>query len=248
MSKTTEHSGNLCNQIIQNLSLSILAEKYDLWTNYSNYNNINNKLGIELFKGNKIHNKTITMKCDNYMNYYNNNIENNANFNFMNCFFQNEEITTILHKHLKDKMKNIINKNPYKERYNNNNDIFIHIRLGGGSVRRLNVGLKYYIYFINSLNYDNIYIGSDNFNDNIIKEIKNLYPTVILFKENPIETIQFGSTCKNIVLSHGSFSAVIGYLGFFSNIYFLNREPGWCPLGMFINKGFIPIDPLDIKS
>jgi len=26
--------------------------------------------------------------------------------------------------------------------------------------------------------------------------------------------------CKNIILSHGSFSAVIGYLGFFSKIYY----------------------------
>ena len=59
---------------------------------------------------------------------------------------------------------------------------------------------------------------------------------------NPIETIQFGSTCKNIILSHGSFSAVIGYLGFYSNIYYMNKNSTWCPLGIFINKGFIPIN------
>lgn len=35
-----------------------------------------------------------------------------------------------------------------------------------------------------------------------------------------IHTIQFASTCKHIVLSHGSFSAVIGYLAFFSNVYY----------------------------
>lgn len=53
MSKTTNCNGRLCNQIIRNLALSILAEKYDLYVEYSNYDNINNKLGIELFIGNK---------------------------------------------------------------------------------------------------------------------------------------------------------------------------------------------------
>lgn len=47
-------------------------------------------------------------------------------------------------------------------------------------------------------------------NDELIKTLKTLYPSIIFIDKNPIETIQFGSTCKNIILSHGSFSAVIG--------------------------------------
>ena len=168
MSKTTGGNGRLCNQIIRNLALSILAEKYDLYVEYSNYDNINNKLGIELFVGNKKHDKTVTINNNNYMNYFNNNIKNNYNFNFMKAYFQTEEITTILHKHLTNKMKNIIDKNPYKERYKNNNDIFLHIRLS--DAKQWNVGIDYYIHCINSLKYDNIYIGSDNFNDELIKK------------------------------------------------------------------------------
>ena len=240
MSKTTERNGKLCNQIIRNLALSILAEKYDLYVEYSNYANINNKLGIELFIGNKKYNKTVSINDKNYMDYFNNNIKNNASFDFMRNYFQTEEITTILHKHLTNNMKNIIYKNPYKERYNNNNDIFLHIRLA--NAKKWNVGIDYYIHCINSLKYDNIYIGSDDFNDELIYKLKILYPSVILINKNPIETIQFGSTCKNIILSHGSFSAVIGYLGFFSNVYFMKKNPGWCPLGMFMNKKFIPIN------
>ena len=240
MSKTTDYNGRLCNQIIRNLALSILAEKYDLYVEYSNYDNINNKLGIELFVGNKKYDKTISINNNEYMNYYNNNIKNNANFSLMNDFFQSEEITTILHKHLINNIQNIIDKNPYNERYNNNNDVFLHIRLT--DVKRFNVGIEYYIHCINLLNYDNIYIGSDDFNDDLITKLQTLYPSVIFIKKDQIETIQFGSTCKNIILSHGSFSAVIGFLGFFSNVYFMNKDPGWCPLGMFMNKGFIPIN------
>ena len=80
------------------------------------------------------------------------------------------------------------------------------------------------------------------FEDDLIKKIKTLYPKVVFVEKNPIETIQFGCTCKNIVLSHGSFSAVIGYLGFFSDIFYPNKKPLWCPLDPFLNKGFIPID------
>jgi len=240
MSITTEKNGRLCNQIIRNLSLSILAKKYDLYVKYSNYDNINNKLGIELFIGNKKYDKTIIINNDNYMNYFNNNIENNSNLDFMKAHFQSEEISSILNNHLRNNMKNIINKNPYKERYKNNNDIFLHIRLD--DAKKYNMGIDYYLHCIKLLEYDNIYIASDNFNDELIEKIKTLYPEVIFFNKNPIETIQFGSTCKNIILSHGTFSAVIGYLGFFSNIYFMNKNPGWCPFGLFKNKGFIPIN------
>ena len=37
-------------------------------------------------------------------------------------------------------------------------------------------------------------------------------------------TIQFATTCKNIILSHGSFSAIIGYLSFYSTIYYPEYE------------------------
>jgi hypothetical protein len=158
----------------------------------------------------------------------------------MGDYFQTEEITTILHNNLINKMENIIDKNPYKKRYKNNNDIFLHIRLT--DVKKWNVGIEYYIHCINLLNYDNIYIGSDNFNDELIQKIKTLYPKVIFIEKNPVETIQFGSTCKSIILSHGSFSAVIGYLGFFSNVYYMDKNSGWCPLSIFKNKGFIAID------
>jgi hypothetical protein len=39
-----------------------------------------------------------------------------------------------------------------------------------------------------------------------------------------ITTFKFASTCKHIILSHGSFSALIGYLSFFSNIYYPEYE------------------------
>jgi len=86
---------------------------------------------------------------------------------FMRDYFQSQEITDIIHRHLKEQKDHIIDKNTYKERYQHNNDVFLHIRLHDATC--YNVGVDYYIHCI--------------------------------------KTIQFASTCKHIVLSHGSFSA-----------------------------------------
>jgi hypothetical protein len=58
----------------------------------------------------------------------------------------------------------------------------------------------------------------------MVKELLSLYPSAKLINFDEINTFQFASTCKNIILSHGSFSAVIGYLSFCSNVYYPEYE------------------------
>ena len=65
-----------------------------------------------------------------------------------------------------------------------------------------------------------MYISTDDKNHSIIIDLLQLYPSSQLINYDEITTFQFASTCKHIILSHGSFSAVIGYLSFFSNIYY----------------------------
>jgi hypothetical protein len=62
------------------------------------------------------------------------------------------------------------------------------------------------------LNFDTLYIASDDLNHSIIKNIMDVYPNSKKIELNEVETIQFGSTNKYLVLSPGTFSAVIGYL------------------------------------
>ena len=219
MTTTTPHKGRLGNQIIRNLAVSIIAEKFNLKVNYSSIDIIN-KLGIDLYCGNNIYNKINIINDNNYFLILNsNNINYNLNPN--NCYFQSKEVTNFLYDYLhKDNIKEkIMEKNPYNERYNNNEDIFIHIRLT--DVAHLNPGINYYIKTINTINKNfSIYISTDDINHNIITELLDKYPNIILINYDEINTIQFASTCKNIILSHGSFSAIIGYLAFFSNIYY----------------------------
>ena len=63
-----------------------------------------------------------------------------------------------------------------------------------------------------------MFISSDENTPPIVQKIIQLYPNANIIEMNEINTIQFASTCKHIVLSHGSFSAIIGYLSFFSGM------------------------------
>lgn len=65
---TTRYNGGLGNQIIRNLALSIIAEKFDLHVSYYN-NEMIDELGIKLFSGNCIFSSTNTLDDDNFFLY-----------------------------------------------------------------------------------------------------------------------------------------------------------------------------------
>ena len=219
---STEKNGRLGNQIIRNLAVSLIAEKHNIKVNYCNKDLIN-KLGINLFSGSNTYKSIQKLTGDNYFTIYNyDNLDYNLNPN--NNYFQTKEITNFLYNYLHtDVIKSqIIEKNIFKERYNNNNDLLIHVRLT--DVAKFNPGINYYLNTIKTINFENLYISTDDKKHNIIIKILELYPNAKLINYDEITTFQFSSTCKNIILSHGSFSAIIGYLAFFSNVYYPEYE------------------------
>jgi hypothetical protein len=215
---TTKENGRLGNQIFRNVLVSLIAQKFDLSVVYCNKTLIE-ELGIHLFSGTHIYENTIQLTDANYLSIYNSEILK-SNLDPNKYYFQTRELSNLLYNYLfTDPVKtNIINKNPYNARYNTNNDLFVHIRLT--DVAHYNAGLEYYLKTISTISFDNLYISSDDINHNIIQNIIKVYPTAFIVNSNEIFTIQFASTCKHIILSHGSFSAIIGYLSFFSNIHY----------------------------
>jgi len=213
--------GRLCNQIIRNLAVSIISEKFNLYTTYFENERIKS-LGIKLFKGTNAFNNTLRLTDSNYFEVlHKENLKDNLNAN--GHFFQTKDITNLLYKHLQKEKENIIQENPFRERYNKNDDTFIHIRLTDAA--HLNPGLKYYIKSLSLINNKKIYIATDDKAHEIVKDLLKI-PNSSLVDYDEIKTIQFASTCKNIILSHGSFSAVIGYLSFFSTVYYPEYEQG----------------------
>ena len=154
MSRTSA-LGRLGNQIIRNLACHFIAKKFDLNTTYSSKELIE-QLGIDLFSGNCIYTSHKNVNDNNYFQIYNSSsLESNI---ITNSYFQTREITHFIYNYLHtDEIKSkIIEKNPYKERYNKNNDLYIHIRLTDAKPN--NPSIHYYLNTIKKVNFDNMYI------------------------------------------------------------------------------------------
>jgi len=134
----------------------------------------------------------------------------------------------------------IIKANPFQSRYENNNDIFVHIRLG--DVVDKNPGFVYYEKVLKSLEikgYDRIFLSSDSPYHPICQKIFMKFRNTSFVQFDEIQTIQYATTCRYVVLSHGSFSAIIGYLAFFSEVYYPAYDPEKIWYGdMFSVPGF----------
>jgi hypothetical protein len=239
--------GRLCNQVICCLFASILSKKHNLKMNYIVNENIMiqiNKLGIELYCGENVYENMIELTSLNFFELYNaDNLQCNVYSN-EHQYYQTLEFSIFVHNKLvEDDTKNkIISNNSFKERYNNNNDCFIHIRLT--DVADYNPGVEYYIKALSFVEYDTLYIASDDIEHTVIKEISSKNKNVICLNYHEVDAIHFGSTCKYVILSHGSFSTVIGYLSFYSKVYYPSQKlqktkwsgdiqniPGWIEIG-----------------
>ena len=236
MSRTLPH-GRLGNQIIRNIAVSLLAEKNNLHVTYCSHELIS-QLGIDLFCGTNHHHTHMNLLDENYILVYEQPFIT-RHFGDIWSYFQTKEIIALLYQYLhSDKVKEaIIEKNPFRLRYQVNNDACVHIRLGDAA--HWNPGLNYYLKTLSQLTFDKLYITTDQKDHDTIQQLISLYPTATILEYDEIQTFQFASTCKHVILSHGSFSALIGYLAYFSDIYYPEFEsdkiwhgdmfsiPGW---------------------
>jgi len=217
-----EPVGRLGNQTIRAIAVSMIAEKMGIRVQYSSHYVIQ-QLGIPLYSGKKTHRTTVDLTDDNYHILYE--TPPMANLNLREHYFQTQMITKKIKAYLNMHQHSIMNKNPFQHRYNNNNDVFIHVRLG--DVAQYNPGLSYYKKAIEECGpLNNIYISTDEPTHPIIQEVVT-YRNTMLLSYDEINTLQFGSTCRFIILSHGSFSAVLGYMGFLSTVYYPQYGYRW---------------------
>jgi len=215
--------GRLGNQIIRNIAMSLLAEKNDLHITYSSHELINT-LGIDLFCGTTHHDTYMELTDTNYMVLYK---QPSIPYHFgdVYAFLQTKDVISLIYQHLHlDAVKNkIIENNPFRNRYQANNDACMHIRLG--DVAHHNPGLYYYQNALSRIQFDTLYLTTDQKDHDIIRQLILSYPNAIVIEYDEVQTIQFASTCKHIILSHGTFSALIGYLAYFSHIYYKVIDP-----------------------
>jgi hypothetical protein len=233
--------------------MHILAEKYDLVAEYSYWAKMHT-LGITLYSGSRIFQENRILDSDAKMEALLQEIESlgsgfTLDKNLMmqgDIYCQTREMTNRIYAFLRSERirTEIIQANPFHFNYQNNNDIFVHIRLG--DVADKNPGFTYYEKVLNSLEsngYDRIFLSSDSPFHPICQKIFKEFRNTSFVQFDEIQTIQYATTCRYVVLSHGSFSAIIGYLAFFSEVYYPAYDPAKIWYGdMFSVPGFQKID------
>jgi hypothetical protein len=225
------HNGRFGNLFFINMFLHIFSKQFDLQCSYKYYDKFT-ELGINLNIGTKIYNSNLLITEKNFELFLDtdkNHIFKPSNIIIHNdIWLQSKNFCLYLYKYFNNLVyKNkIIMSNVFKERYNNNNDLFIHIRLGDVQSNTLKV-TKYYDNLLSKLNFENGYISSDSIQNETCKYFIKKYNLNIV-NYNEVKTIMFGSTCNNIILSGGTFSWLIGFFAFYSeNIYYPYYENPW---------------------
>jgi hypothetical protein len=239
INNTEVHHGRFGNLFFVNMVLHFISKNYNLKTTYKYYNKFLN-LGIDLFIGDNTYQENTYLTEINYFDlmHKTNNFTNIIVTN--NSWFQNYEFCLFLEIYFANKeiRNKIIQKNKFNNRYKNNNDLFIHVRLDDVEEMNSHNNFEYYDNIIKNQNYDTGYITSDNLNSQICSKLIHKYSLKIInFTEE--ETIMFGSTCNNIVLSGGTFSWLIGFLAFYSkNINYPINIKKWYG-DIFVYKNWI---------
>jgi hypothetical protein len=205
MSKTNTLHGRLGNQFFINVAASLLAEKHDLYIEYEHGDDV--RPLFPLFVGKRRHPSTITVTDDNYLDLYNKEtIETNLSFH---DYFQSRNVTTLTHRYVQSKVKRPTTKN----------DCFLHVRLG--DVAKWNPGAKHYLDILATLQVDRVYLSTDSPDHPIAQQ---LLRHARLYEGSPIDTILFAASCRYVILSHGTFSGMIGYLANDSTVYFVKES------------------------
>jgi len=221
--------GRFANHFIRDLASSFIASKNNTKFTYGPYKDKILRLGIDLFHGNKTYIESISLNDNTFFQYISQDIKLEKNFSLYDSYCQTKDFANYIYKYLREEQikNNIIQHNMYKERFNNNNDIFIHIRLGDVSQIQLsNHNFEYFDDILQNLQFDKAYISSDTIENDICQRLIKKY-NLEVFNRDEIETIMFGSTCKNIILSAGTFSWMIGIFGFFSEVYYKLCKNKW---------------------
>lgn len=228
INSTNCHGGRFGNLFFVGMVLHFISKNNNLKSSYKDYNKLT-KLGIDLFIGEHTYDDTIELRDNIFYNYIipENKLYKNISIE-NNMWGHTKEFALFLQNYFnEDIQKNrIINNNIFKDRYNNNNDIFIHVRLGDIIPLNLYTPFIYYDKVLSNINFDKGYISSDSIENTICQELIKKYNLEII-NEDEVTTIMFATTCKNIILSSGTFSWLIGLLSYYSNIFYPKIYSEW---------------------
>lgn len=228
LNNTNIHNGRFGNLFFINMAMHFMALKLNLKCRYKYFTKFE-RLGVYLHVGANEYQETNTLSDSTFLQLINSsNIEkqniciNNENW------FQTKEFAFFLKSYfsISHNKQNIMSHNIFKNRYNNNNDLFIHVRLGDIKDNINNIHL-YYEKILSKSKFVTGYISSDSIDSDFCKYLIHKY-NLIRIDKCETETIMFGSTCNTVILSGGTFSWLIGFFAFFAKqVYYPNIKNPW---------------------
>lgn len=224
---TATNRGRFGNQFIISMGFNFIAKNNNIKVTYKDYDRIT-ELGIDLFIGTNTYDDTIKLTDENFFEYITEKMEIPSNISIANdAWFQTRKFSFYLKEYFNDEKirNNVIENNIYKERIGNNNDVFVHVRLGDIADKFPN-SYTYYDNALSTIKFENGFISSDSIDNLMCKKLIEKFNLNIINK-NEVQTIMFGSTCKNVVTSQGTFSWLIAFLAFNSNIYYPKNMMRW---------------------
>ena len=212
------------------MAAHIIAKQIDFKFVYQDYERMR-QLGIDLFiegKNTFLQGDTLHLDDSNFMEFIKAPLPKNV---ILDGYKQTREFCLFLRNYFQENrlFEEIIQKNRYNSRYNQNNDIFVHVRLGD-KMNKIGTDIQDFDYYDTALTkiglFENGYISSDSINHPICQRLiakYGLHP----YNSDEIDTILFASTCSKIVLSTGTFSWLIGFLARFSAVYYPKITHPW---------------------
>ena len=227
MNHNLNHGGRLGNCFFTGMALHFISTKNDLRVEYKMHHKLK-ALGIFLFSGTKTYNETVSLRDHNFMEfilgppiYKNISIVNNV-------WCQTHDFAIYIRDYFnKDEQKqSIMDANIFKNRYNKNRDVFVHIRLGDIVKHNYHQPFEYYDKILSQLEFENGYYSSDTSEHPICQELVEKYK-LKKYSEPDEKTIMFASTCAYLVLSSGTFTWMIGLFSYFSKIYYPKPHKIW---------------------
>ena len=177
------------------------------------------ELGIDLYNGTNQFDENLVLTDLNINLILGENISKNI---IIHSSLQTPKVANFIKDFLLKLKTKITTVNPFKTRYNSNNDLFVHVRLDGKNNSNDFEPFEYYDSAISKISFDKGYISTDCILHPICTKLIRKYNLEVL-NENEVKTIQWASTCKCVVLSKCTFSWLIGVFSFYSNIYYPER-------------------------
>jgi hypothetical protein len=210
-------NSRLGNYFFINMALHLIAQKHEIPIHYTRENEFN-ELGLIFYKtqGHMLVNpRPFLITDDTFMDLIRlSDISGEHIFSMGNVYFQTKEFALYLADYfLKPEHQAPIRAvNPFRERYSTNRSVYVHVRLG--DKMHDNISSKaYFEKALQAIPFEDGYISSDISYHPIVQELAEEY-NLITIRDTEIRTIQMASTCRYLVLSQGTFSFMIGILGF----------------------------------